>query len=536
MILQNGTKFLVAWVILALLTAGCGDPQGPTPERVVDKPAKARNPRVVEKVATKSPQTGRSESPRRAPSPETTPSLPKLVDVPATDVPATDRPPETHRQNPPPRRRRPLAHLLDQPADSAPRWVPNLPRMQVDDARAAAAGIRKLSSKRLTLYTDLPASEEIERLPQIFDLAFPQWCEYFRIDQAKRANWSMTGFLMKDKSRFQQTGTLPGDLPPFQHGYARNYELWLYDQPSDYYRRHLLLHEGTHGFMNTILGACGPPWYMEGIAEMLGTHRFQDGRLTLNYMPASREEVLHWGRVRIIKDAFAENRAMHLANVLEYSASAHLKTEPYAWCWAAAMLLDRHPRYQTRFRQLYKDVLNPDFTDRFFRLMKADWQELSEEWQVMVAGMEYGYDVSRTVIDFTPGKAMPVSGAVVKVAADRGWQNSRLRLEGGVAYRLRASGRYQVAEEPQPWPCESGGVSIRYYRGMPLGILTAALRADKPASGNCSALLRPAVVGLGTTLTPAEDGTLYLKINDSAAELGDNAGELQVEVRRTTAQ
>ncbi len=39
------------------------------------------------------------------------------------------------------------------------------------------------------------------------------------------------------------------------------------------------------------------------------------------------------------------------------------------------------------------------------------------------------------------------------------------------------------------------------------------------------------VVGLGTTLSPTETGTLFLKINDSAGELDDNSGELKVEVR-----
>ena len=47
-------------------------------------------------------------------------------------------------------------------------------------------------------------------------------------------------------------------------------ELWLHDQPTAYYRRHLLLHEGTHVFMASFLGGCGPGWYMEGTAELFG--------------------------------------------------------------------------------------------------------------------------------------------------------------------------------------------------------------------------------------------------------------------------
>jgi hypothetical protein len=410
----------------------------------------------------------------------------------------------------------------------------------IDDARVAAAGIRKLSGERLTLYTDL-SGDEIDRLPKVFEQAFPQWCRYFGVEESKHADWRMTGVLMKDKARFVQCGLLPGDLPPFPHGYTVNDTLWVYEQPSDYYRRHLLLHEGTHGFMFTVLGSCGPPWYMEGMAEYLGTHRWHDGRLMLGYMPENREEVPEWGRVRIIQDAAVEHPSLSLKTVIEFPPSAHHETESYAWCWAAVTLLDRHPRYQERFHQLIPLVRRPDFNEHFYGLFKADWQELCEEWQLMTANMEYGYDVVRSAVDFTPGKALLSNSPLplgegpgaraVTIAADRGWQNSGLRLEAGAKYRLTAAGRYQVAKDPK-WQCEPGGVSIRYYQGRPLGILLAAVRPDHPSPESTSALLRPTVVGLGATLTPTETGTLFLKINHSAGELEDNAGELKVQVRR----
>ena len=65
----------------------------------------------------------------------------------------------------------------------------------------------------------------------------------------------------------------------------------------------------------------------------------------------------------------------------------------------------------------------------------------------------------------------------------------------------------------------------------PLGVLLAAVRPDTPVPGATSALLRPIVVGPGTTLAPAAPGTLYLKINDSPAKLADNTGKLVVTVR-----
>ena len=74
-------------------------------------------------------------------------------------------------------------------------------RRPIDEAKASSYGIRKLSGKRLTLYTDV-SGEEIDRLPELFDQAFLQYCEYFHVPPDELAGWSMTGFLMKDKSRF----------------------------------------------------------------------------------------------------------------------------------------------------------------------------------------------------------------------------------------------------------------------------------------------------------------------------------------------
>ncbi len=401
----------------------------------------------------------------------------------------------------------------------------------VDDALARAEGIRKLPpGKRLVLYTDLEPRAEIDALPALFDQAFPQWCRYFRVPPAEHPDWRLTGFLMKDAERCRRAGLLPSELPPFRQGYSLGYDLWLYDQPSDYYRRHLLLHEGTHGFMRTILGGMGPPWYAEGMAELMATHRLADGRLTLNIMPADREEVPQWGRIRLIKDAVAAKHAMRLAAILQYSGTAHLQVEPYAWCWAAAALLDRHPRYQKRFRLLADDVLRPDFNDRFRQAFAPDWEQLNEEWSLFVVGIEYGYDVPLAAVDFTPGRPLPAGGVMVRVAAGRGWQNSMVRLEAGRGYRLAAAGRYQVGSLPKGLWCEPGGISIRYYQGRPLGLLLAAVRPeDTPATGPF-ALLHPMVVGTGLTLRPEHAGTVYFKVNDSAARLRDNSGRLDVQI------
>lgn len=394
---------------------------------------------------------------------------------------------------------------------------------------ARAAAIRELQGRHLTLVTDLPSSPAVDALPAVFDAALPQWRAYFHIDSQKDPDWRITGYLMGARERFEQAGLVPADLAPFRNGFAQGDKLWLNEQTSEYYRRHLLLHEGTHAFMQHFLGGIGPPWYAEGMAELLATHRWSDGKLTLNYYPRDVADVPRLGRIKIVQDGYQSGRALSLAKVMAYDNRAHLENEPYGWCWAAAALLDGHPRYRDRFRALPQDIAEPGFSQRVEAAYGDDWPLLREEWQVFVANIEHGYDFARMAIDFKPGAPLKSGAAEVRIAADRGWQPS-VHLEAGHAYRLTASGRYQLADQPRPWPCEPGGVTVEYYHGQPLGVLLAAVRPDRANPAKATALIKPIVIGLAGELEPAESGTLYLRINESAGKLGDNSGSLRVKV------
>ena len=418
--------------------------------------------------------------------------------------------------------------------DDAP--LANFPKPAARDheaelAQAVAAGMKRLDGQHLTLVTDLPIDPEIERLPQAFDLAYPQWCAYFGVDPSKHADWKVVGYLIGDKERFATVGLFPADLPAFKHGYSRAREFWLYEQPNPYYRRHLLLHEGTHCFMFNLLGSGGPPWYSEGMAEFMATHRWDDTGLKLAFLPQAREEVPELGRIKLVQDSLASKQAFQLVQVLRFGPDAHQSNEGYAWCWALAAFLDGHPRYRDRFRQLPSKVNSLTFNEDFLRLYKDDLLQLMEEWQVFVANLEHAYAMDRMAIDFTAGKPLPAAGANVQVAVDQGWQNSGIALEAGKTYQLQAHGRYQLATEPVIWWSEPGGVSIRYYHHEPLGKLLAVVRPEAEPPDGRSAFLNPRAIGLGADITPDSSGTLYLRVNDSAGELTDNTGTLEVAIQ-----
>ena len=122
------------------------------------------------------------------------------------------------------------------------------------------------------------------------------------------------------------------------------------------------------------------------------------------------------------------------------------------------------------------------------------------------------------------------AAAAVSVSADRGWQSSGLRVEAGTVYRLTATGRYQIGDKPKTWWCEPNGVTIEYHRGRPLGELQCAVRNDDEPLTGLSPLVVPQAVSLGREISFDHAGTLYFRINESPAHLGDNQGSLTVQV------
>jgi hypothetical protein len=522
----------------------------------------------AEKLPSGKPSGG---NPSAAPAKQQTAEVPSAQQPKTPAAKAVDPPKKSEPAKPQTPSKRPKFSPLDLAAElregeevereNAQRR-PNFPRPKpLDDAKLAAEGIRKVVGKHLALYTDLTASPAVDELPEVFDQAYPQWCEYFKVEKQQDPVWQMRGFLLKDdetRKRFRKLDLISPEVPEFENGYTFNHEFFFFEQRSDYYRRHLMLHEGTHGFMLTHFGLSASQWYFEGTAELFGTHAWENKKLALRHFPRNREETSYHGRIKLVKEDFAAGQALSLDRVINLPFNLHnpgeadvtrgapqgnpmaRRTHAYAWCWASAVFLDGHSRYRDRFRTLHLRIQSPGLAGVVNTLYEADRDELYEEWQVFVAGLEYGYDLSRSEIDYKPGKPLPPGGATATVRTDRGWQSSELRLEAGKTYELAANGRYVVAQGQKPWECEPGGVTIRYYQGLPLGILLAAIRPevsdrDRPANDRTEAsglspFLRPQVVGRSLRLMPERSGTLYFKINDSAAELGDNSGALQVRV------
>ncbi|HVX14768.1 MAG TPA: hypothetical protein VHC22_26500 [Pirellulales bacterium] len=490
--------------ISATLVCGCQAADDPVAARAI-KAEPERKPAAIPKPPDNVTKPGRAGTQARAKKPPEPPAAPRVA-APTGSPTRTAKPSEKP---------------AGRPAGSS------LP--PVDEDRIAAHNIRKIEGRELTLYTDLPSDAEIDGLPEVFSLALPEWAAYFHIDADNLAGWRVRGCLIKDRERFVAAGLLPAGLQ-FVNGFTRGDEIWWYEQESAYYRRHLMLHEGTHSLMFGHFGTCGPPWYMEAMAELLGTHQLKDGRLTLGAFPADRDLVPIWGRIRIVREAVRDGRPLSVGEILAFPTDAYLQNDTYGWCWAIAAFLDGHPRYRERFRKLPTVLHDTDFNGHFRRSFADDRATLNVEWRAFIHEVDYGYDLVRNAIELKPSRPPRASGDKVTVAADRGWQSTGLRLSADTTYQLQATGRYQVAAEPKIWWCEPGGVTVRYYRGRPLGILLAMILPDAEEDGGAS-WPEPVAIGQSGQLTVDAPGTLYLRINDSPAELADNAGSLSVDIR-----
>lgn len=456
------------------------------------------------------------------------------------------------RQEPAPRSADPPPQPVFRPSDRRPKH---------DDERLARMGIRRYASRRLILYTDI-AAEKAANLPPLIDQAYDAWVEYFGElpPDRERSDWQITGYLIGDRALFDRAGLIPDDLPPFINGRHRGREFWMFDQQEDYYRRHLLIHEATHCYMTTMPDIAMPLWYLEGMAELFGTHRIEaDGRVRFRVMPHDRENFAGLGRIGLVQRDFARRGYRRFAELESLKPDDFLENDAYAWSWAICYFFDTHPRCARQFRELGRRLGTAPFNE----LLRAVFDvpsdsrqaelgraaaEIASDWAVFAGNLEEGFDLERGATTFRPGQPLARGDvAQFSVRADRGWQSTGVLLEAGTRYEITAVGRFTLAREPRPWTSEPAGITFRYHAGRPLGELLAAVRDETPPAPHrtkggagvadtafgraADSLLEVFPIGSRATLTAPHSGTLYLRLNDSWAELADNEGTVDVTIR-----
>lgn len=399
--------------------------------------------------------------------------------------------------------------------------------LKINETSVAANSIKISVSEHLAMLTDIRDRSDIDELNHVFDLAVEQWCKYFSVDPSKTKDWHIRAMVIADRAKFKRAGLMPNNLPTFPAGFQRGHETWVYLQPGNYYTRHLLLHEGTHSFMQWFLGGTGAPWYTEGMAELLGIHRWSDGKLKLNYHLTDRSQAPYWGRIKLLKQDREKQNTMKLEDVLNIPGPAFRELRPYAWSWAACEFFSKHPLSKQAFSDSkhFAHLEPVSFNAKFKRSISEHFDKLERDWNLFIGEIDFGYDVAAGALSDADGLKNRF-----KVSSSRSWQQTEIQVQPGDQFTLYARGRFNVAdEEGTPWPCEANGITIEYYRGKPLGQLVCGiLENDLSVKG----LFEEYTIGSKQEIKITRAGTLCLRINESPAKLSDNDGVLEVIIKK----
>ena len=408
-----------------------------------------------------------------------------------------------------------------------------------------AQGLYELDTPRLTLVSDIPFDDELKSWPGLIEQSIEQWQIYHGVDASKMDGWHIQAVLIGDRARLTELGLLDG-VPDFDEGYQYGNKIFLREQPTVYYRRHLFLHEATHWVMWKLYGGAGPPWFMEGMADMHGTHSLNNRVLKLGVIPSSSEQVARWGRLRLINETLNRGVAPSMTEILAYGNAREDHEIRYSWSWAATVFFTNHPKYGPVLRELYGKGINySDSLSRSFRAqLEPDWERVQTDWNGFISDLEFGYDLdrSRVVHAVRPLKQLRQGESDhFSLATDRGWQSTGVMVEADRPVRISCSGDFQIRQSVGPagsagpagsdWRIGPSGVTYQFYRGDPLGcVIASVVSPGEPEDTKRWSTVRIGALGM---IVPKKSGEIFLKVNESSNGLWDNVGTVFAEISVT---
>ncbi len=406
------------------------------------------------------------------------------------------------------------------------------------NARIASAELlqdafHRVQGEFCEIVTDLDLGPESKELAKIFDAAVPIWCEIFQVPLDKVRDWRVTVHVMGSRERFLTAGMLPKSMPNFPHGFQWKNDIWIVEQPSAYYRRHLLLHEGTHWFMTYRYGSAGPPWLMEGTAEWLATHRWIADKLDLGWIPRSKSDVPYWGRIAVIQDQLASGIAPSLESILRYDPAAHQNVDAYAWSWAAVLFMRSNPHTREEFERILTGEIKLDqsLNRLLFNRLRLKWPNLRAQWSSFVSDLEFGHDQRQTMLQLSAATEPLERLRTCEISAQANWQGTGYSVAEGVKLRIQASGQFTLKNDPKPWVSEPTGVTIEYYRGQPLGKLMLCVAAAVPQEQEATIPPYSVPVGELAEIRFSRSGEIFFRVNEATSQLFDNTGTIKVELQ-----
>ena len=125
------------------------------------------------------------------------------------------------------------------------------------------------------------------------------------------------------------------------------------------------------------------------------------------------------------------------------------------WRWSLCHMAAFNPNFADRFA-LIGPTLARDRPATFDGAFGAVEPQLTFEWNQFLDHLEQGLDPAATAWDWTATyRKLDAGTARARIAADRGWQPSRLTVEAGDRVRVEATGGWSVGDD-EPRPAAAG--------------------------------------------------------------------------------
>lgn len=498
----------ILWLVLALMGSlpGCGnsEPKATTPQT---------------KSATNPPAEDAEDQPIK----RRKPAQPRAVEQEAASV---EQDPATATQQDDKQLAKKLTQLILRRA--------SYPVRPLNGEELAKHGIKIISAQPMRLVTDADQDIYAPVLLTVDPLLQALEAYFGKLPPSEDGSpFHLTAFLMASRDKFADARLMPaGELLQF-HGRQMGSEFWMNSQTLPYYQAHLFAHEATHAFMMHLPGATDdlPVWYLEGMAELFGTHeRDADQKLQFGVMPTSPDQLRGWERIALVRRDIAARGLRSVNDILSLKSDDYVAVESYAWSWALCRFLVSHPIYRDRFQKLGRNLTDGDFGKRFTSTFGPELKTLNVEWKLFANQLVYGFDIERSTISFKQAAPLTDGNSKPQISASLGWQDTGIRVNARQTYHVVCQGQVTLATTSKPWLSEANGISIQYANGQPLGRLIACVRSDETTPEQMRATITEYPLGNSSSFAPQATGSLMLRVNDDWSKLVDNSGDFIVQV------
>ncbi len=334
-------------------------------------------------------------------------------------------------------------------------------------------GFLSVLGRHVELTTDTGNVDLSRQMVETFDSAVPQWLRMWGQPAGRADDFQIRGYWMRAADRFVQNGWLPPETPPFEFGYSSPTTIWCHEQPSDYYNRHLLMHEGVHAAALNCFGGIGPAWYGEGTAEWLATHRMGPSGLQIASVPDVAADAEHWGRISIVRRAAERSTIPSLAEVMSRPGRIDGDVEIYTWFWLAALLWTAQPSTRAWFLAMtgVVNLSEREFNRRLYEAARDRWPQLLGTWRLLTELADFGLDTALHLPVLAGAEARDDGQTHRLSLADHGgWQAVGVWFPAGSMLQIEITGRNRIDD----WMVGPGGDAEQRYRGRALGQVVAA--------------------------------------------------------------